>query len=259
MSDVIFKNANNRIDGTYYHSDVYDSQIALIVYGDKNNYIRNKDTIDTIFNAFVENGFSVLKINFSKLKNNPTYDEEEFNQEIQELFDSTSSLNWLHEKNPEAKGCWICGFDAGAITTLQLVMRRPEVENYLLISPDIKKNELNFIVPCISSGMIYRSCNDELFSDEDLQDLQEKLITKTESRIETETLVSENRIFSDILPELKESISDYIKKRYEDFLSSGKNGMKDKKRRRRKKRSDDLYDGKIQCVNPIKSLDFDSI
>ena len=41
-------------------------------------------------------------------------------------------MNWLHDQNMEATEYWISGFSFGAWIALQSVMRRPEIENYIL-------------------------------------------------------------------------------------------------------------------------------
>lgn len=253
MSDVIFKGSSGKIDAFYHHNLDPNSQIVIILHGNKDDEINNKQLLDILFNNFVQNNFSVLKINF-KIK---TKKEEENAQEI-DLFDSTIALNWLYEKNQETKGCWIVGYNKASLTALQLVMRRPEIENYLLISPFFKKSELNFIVPCISYGYIIKSDRDLNISDNDLIDIQEKLITKTESKIETETLVSSQRNFSDIYEEFNENINTYIKNRLAEFFKNSKTSF-EKKRRRRKKKADDNNENKMPFVNPIKPLDFDNL
>lgn len=254
MSEIIFRGFTGKIDGRYYHNVDPASQIAIIFHGQKQTDPDEQKVVDTIFDCFVKNGFSVLTINFSDKKNILNEDE----RENADLFDSTISLNWLYEKNQETKGCWIIGYDKATMTALQLVMRRPEIENYMLISPNMNKNDLSFIVPCISYGCLVKSEQDSLVSDDSLIDLQEKLMTKTESKIETLTIPSEKRNYSDNIDGFKNILDEYIKKRVFDFFNNTKSGF-DKKKRRRKKKIEDQNDMKISYVNPIKPLDFDNI
>lgn len=260
MLCITFRSSVGKINAMYHHNRNAVAPVAIIVSGsvidEKISDSNFSNAMNKITEAFIENGFSTLQFNFrhtnsEEKKDNPSDD-------INNLLDLTAALDWLHTKNIESKNFWICGLDSGYITALQLVMRRPEIENYILVSPNIKKNDLNFIVPCTASGLLVRASEDLRFLEEDCINLQEKLVTKTESKIKYITIYRAERDYGTELEQLKTEINTYIKEKnlkdYQNLKSISIN-----KRRRRKKRISDNDDEKIIYTNPIKPLDIDNI
>lgn len=263
---VHIKNNNEKIDGVYYHNSNPDSQVVLILHGDDDNYRTNQKFLNMIFDSFMSRDFSTLMVNFSKKdKNNiriMKVDNQKEECELEkETEEATVALNWIHEKNFESKDYWICSIGNGTVPTLQLVMRRPEINNYILLDPIIKKDELNFIVPCLASGMIFKSESNIEFTEEKMNEIQEKLITKTESQVESEIIFDNDKNIDDTIEESRIVLNRYIDKKQREYFENNKILIKDKKRRRRKKKhiEQNEFDVKIQYTNPIKPLDLDSI
>ncbi len=253
MSRIILRAFTGKITCDYYHNPEADSEIAIILHGPRPEDEKEEKVVNTIFETFVKNNFSTLCIDFSP-KANIKDEEEKMNADI---FDSTISLNWLYEKNPETKACWIIGYDKAALTALQLVMRRPEIENYLLISPNFTKNDLGFVVPCMSYGCLMKGENFDDLPDDEFLELQEKLSIKTEKQIETIYAPTDYKT-TDSLETFEKTLDEYIKNRLTKFLVNTK-AMYGVKKRRRKKKLDDQNDLKMNYVNPIKPLDLDNI
>jgi alpha/beta superfamily hydrolase len=256
MTEVIFKTTLGKIKGLYSHNPSQNAPGAIVVNSDTINFETRERMYNVatskLFEAFVENDFSILKFSFRRDKS----DKKELDEETINLLDLTAALDWLHSKNIECKNFWVCGVDLGAITALQLVMRRPEIENYILLSPNIKKSDLNFIVPCSASGLIVRASEDLRFLDEDCLNLQEKLVTKTESKIKSLTISGAERNFETNPEQLKNEISVYIKeKMLEDYRTLRFKAAN--KKRRRKKRMPELDDDRVIYTNPIKPLNID--
>lgn len=256
MTDITIKTSLGKLNCRYRHNPGMDAPVAIVVGSNSIDFEAKKkmyaDATQTLFDAFVENGFSTLEFNFRQVKS----DKKDLDEDTINLLDLTAVLDWLHTKNIESKSFWVCGIDVGAYAALHLVMRRPEVENYILLSPVIKRNDLGFVVPCIASGLLVRGSEDLRFLEEDCINLQEKLSTKTETSIKYLTIYRAERNFLPEIDQLKTEISGYIKnKKSEDYKNMKL--IKSSKRRRRKKRITD--DDKINNVNPIKNLDIDNI
>lgn len=262
MLYITFKSTAGKLNALYHHSKNVNAPVAIVVDSacvdtetDKSSF---EEATNAIVDTFIENGFSTLKFNFRKEKEVEKTIKKDTDAETNNILDLTAALDWLHSKNIESKSYWICGIDSGALSALQLVMRRPEVENYILVSPNLKKNDLGFMVPCVASGLLVRASEDLRFLEEDCINLQEKLITKTESKIGYTTIYKADRGYIGELEQLKDEIDNYIKTKlredYQNYKSVSIN-----KRRRRKKRIHDADEEKIIYVNPIKSLDIDDI
>lgn len=256
MSDIVFKGAFGKVKGRYSHSKNSNAPAVLIVenISDSNKRSLNfSDLIDNVFNIFVKNDFSVLRF---KLIGYDITDKTEVENAY--LLDMTAALDWIHNKNIECRSFWICGFDNSTSPVLQLVMRRPELENYVVFSPDIKKNDLSFIIPCSSSGLIVRASEDLKFTEDECIALQEKLITKADSKVKYLTLYKAERNFVNSFDELIVELSDYLQEKTAEDRRNFKH-VTAGKRRRRKKKIQEQEEEKIVYINPIKSLDIDDI
>lgn len=259
MSDIIFKGAFGKVNGKYNHSKNSDAPAALIVGNikEKNNKKKGSDfeeLANIMFDIFINNDFSVLKFNLKE------YDVNNEKTEVDNfyLLDMTAALDWIHNKNIECKSFWICGVDNSVASVLQLVMRRPDLENYVILSPDLRKTDLSFIIPCSSSGLIIRATDDIKFTEDECLALQDKLMTKSESKIKYMTLSGSDRDFLTSTDELKDEFSKYLREKIIEDRKNFKH-VTAGKRRRRKKKSLDQDEEKIIYVNPIKSLDIDDI
>ncbi|MDR2778542.1 MAG: hypothetical protein LBB13_03545 [Rickettsiales bacterium] len=257
MSEIIFKGTFGKVEGVYSHSRNLNSPSVLIASNnnDKNarrNQIFSKTT-QLVFDTFIENDFSTLRFDFMN------HDIEKSEIDVANLLDMTIALDWLHNKNIECRNFWVCGIDHGALISLQLAMRRPEVSSYVLISPSIKKGELNFVIPCSACGLIIRGSEDIRFSEEEWLGLQEKLITKAESKVSCATIYGAEMDFADeATKQLKIELSNYIKERMTvDHKSSRR--IVAGKRRRRKKGSAYLEEEKIIYINPVEVLKIEGI
>ncbi|MBR2141350.1 MAG: hypothetical protein IJ853_03240 [Rickettsiales bacterium] len=259
MLEITFKSSIGKLNALYHHSKNVNAPVAIVV-GSSSMDSRTKsnlfsETTDAIAETFIENDFSTLKFSFRELTISGKKDTE---KEADNLLDLTTALDWLHSKNIESKSFWVCGLDTGVIATLQLVMRRPEIENYILVSPNIRKDDLDFIVPCSASGLLVRGSEDLRFLEEDCINLQEKLITKTESKIKYMTVYNAERDYKTELGQLKSLIGEYLKEKMEEDRKNMRSIIVNK-RRRRKKKMLEADEGRIVYVNPIKPLDIDNI
>ena len=257
MSDIVFKGAFGKVNGKYSHSKSLRAPAVLIVENlkEKNNrkQVDFNALVDVIFNIFADNDFSVLRF---KLDEYNDIDKTEI--ENASLVDMTAALDWLHNKNIECRSFWICGVDNSVPLVLQLVMRRPDLENYVVFSPDLRKTDLSFIIPCTSSGLIIRALDDLKFTEDECIALQEKLITKSESKVKYLTLEGIDRNFMDSINELKDEFGNYLKEKTAEDRRNFKH-VTAGKRRRRKKKAMEQEEEKIIYINPIKTLDIDDI
>ena len=55
-----------------------------------------------------------------------------------ELSDAAAALDWIERENLDYSQCWVSGFSFGALICMQLIMRRPEVNNFIAIVTSTK-------------------------------------------------------------------------------------------------------------------------
>jgi hypothetical protein len=249
MPEVIINGPAGRIEGKYHKNSNPKAPVALVLhphplYGGTMN---NKITYN-LFKIFANNGFSVLRINFRGVGKS----EGSFDNGVGELIDVTAALNWLHDQNMEATDFWLSGFSFGSWVGLQAVMRRPEVENYILVAPPASKYDFSFIVPCSASGLIIQGEKDEISQEHDSMRLSEKLSARNGADISYQVVPEADHFFKDQLDEFINIIDSYIKSRL--ILDSAKVRRVKRDRRRRRKKKNVIEAKPERNPFPVKPL-----
>jgi len=249
MPEVIISGNVGRIEGRYHQNPNPKAPVALVLhphplYGGTMN---NKITYN-LYKAFANNGYSVLRINFRGVGKS----QGKFDNGIGELMDITAVINWLHDQNMEATDFWIAGFSFGAWIALQTVMRRPEIENYILVAPPASKYDFNFIVPCSASGLIIQGEKDEITKEQDSARLAEKLSARDGAEVAYQMVPNADHFFKEQMPEFEEAIDNYIKSRLMIDSSKVRKVKRDRRRRRKKKNIAEVKPERNH--NPVKSL-----
>src|SRR6185369_17879084 len=119
-------------------------------------------------------GFSVLRFNFRGVGRS----QGEFDNGVGELSDAASALDWLQSVNPNASSCWVAGFSFGAWISMQLLMRRPEIEGFISVAPLAKHYDFSFLAPCPASGLFVNGDKDTVTPPEAVNSLVSKLKTQ---------------------------------------------------------------------------------
>ena len=159
MVEVLFNGHAGRLEGRYYQSERQNAPVALILHphpqygGTMNNKV-----VYSLFSCFKDLGFSVLRFNFRGVGRS----QGSFEDGPGELSDATIALDWLQSMNPDAKQCWIAGYSFGAWIALQLLMRRPDINNFIAVSPPANEKDFSFLAPCPTSGLIVQGGIDEI-------------------------------------------------------------------------------------------------
>ncbi len=232
MPEVIINGNAGRIEGRYHQSSNPKAPVALVLHPHPlhGGTMNNKITYN-LYRAFVNNGFSVLRINFRGVGKS----EGKFDNGVGELMDATVAMNWLHDQNMESTDFWIAGFSFGAWIALQAVMRRPELENYILVAPPASKYDFNFIVPCTSAGLVIHGTKDEVAKESDSAKLAEKLSAREGAEVSYQSVYGADHFFKDHMAEFESIIDDHIKNRLELDSSKVRKVKRDRRRRRKKK------------------------
>ena len=124
-----------------------------------------------LFHLFMKRGFSVLRFNFRGVGRS----QGEFDNGMGELADAASALDWLQTHQPDASSCWVAGYSFGAWIGMQLLMRRPETDGFISVSPPTNIYDFSFLAPCPSSGLIVGAEKDEVVPLADIQKLVARL------------------------------------------------------------------------------------
>ncbi|MDE1152691.1 MAG: alpha/beta hydrolase [Micavibrio sp.] len=172
MPEIMITGPAGRLEGRYKHSKVPGSPIALILHPNpqRGGTMNNKISY-ALFQSFADRGFSTLRFNFRGVGRS----QGEFAHGEGELSDAASALDWLQSVNPGASSVWVGGFSFGSWIGMQLLMRRPEIDGYVSISPPANIYDFNFLAPCPNEGLIVQGDNDQVVNVESVNKLVDKL------------------------------------------------------------------------------------
>ena len=207
--EIFIPGPAGRLEAKYYKSKKNTSPIALVLhphpqYGGTMN---NKVVVDT-FHVFMENDFSVCRVNFRGVGKS----DGEFDNGQGELADAAAALDWIEKENFDNSQCWIVGFSFGSLIAMQLLMRRPEINRFIIISPQPNVYDFTFLSPCPTSGMIIHGKKDELVSIQSMNELKNRLSSQKGININFDLISEANHFFSNSEETLKKSLNKYISK-----------------------------------------------
>ncbi len=207
VPDVIFNGPGGRIEGRYRHNTEDAAPIALLLHPHpQHGGAMNNKVVYALFQAFARRGFSTLRFNFRGVGRS----QGSFDHGLGELSDAAAALDWLQSHNADASRCWIAGFSFGAWIGMQLLMRRPEIEGFISISPPASLYDFSFLAPCPASGLILHGDQDQLVPESEAAKLAQKLSSQRDVIIDYRVVKDANHFFQDKLKEMIAHISDYL-------------------------------------------------
>ena len=209
MPEVIFAGPEGRLEGRYHHSDKPRAPIAVILHPHpQHGGTMNNKVVYNLYYSFVNKGFSVLRFNFRGVGRS----QGEFDNGMGELSDAAAALDWLQGMNADAKSCWIAGYSFGAWIGMQLLMRRPEIDCFISVSPPANSYDFTFLAPCPASGLIVGAEKDEVVPLADIQKLVARLSLQKGITVESRTVKGANHFFHDSLDKLAVDVDKYVAK-----------------------------------------------
>ncbi|MAR79300.1 MAG: alpha/beta hydrolase [Rhodospirillaceae bacterium] len=207
MPEVHFNGPEGRLEGRYHPSSKKNAPIAIVLHPHpQHGGTMNNKIVYTVYNAFAERGFTVMRFNFRGVGKS----QGEFDHGIGELSDAAAALDWLQSFNSNAPRCWIAGFSFGAWIGMQLLMRRPEVDRFLSLAPPANMFDFSFLAPCPSSGLIIHGTADQHVPESNIAQLFEKLSSQKTITVELEKMRGADHFFTDRLDELRIVIDKYF-------------------------------------------------
>ena len=206
--EIFIPGSSGRIQAKYSKSKQIGAPVALVLsphpqYGGTMN---NKIVYET-YNCFYKKKFSVIRINFRGVEKS----EGTFDNGQGELSDAAAALDWIEKENPEYNQCWVSGFSFGALICMQLIMRRPEVNKFIAISPQPNLYDFTFLSPCPISGLVIYGKNDELVQQDSILNLKKRLSIQKNIDVKFESAANANHFFKNKEKELSTIINRYIK------------------------------------------------
>ncbi|MAJ85492.1 MAG: alpha/beta hydrolase [Candidatus Pelagibacter sp.] len=209
-SEIFIPGPAGRLEAKYYKNPKFGSPVAIVLHphpqygGTMNNKI-----VQLMYNIFLEKNFSVIKINFRGVGKS----EGVFDNGQGELSDAAAALDWIERENLDYSQCWVSGFSFGALICMQLIMRRPEVNNFIAVAPQPNVYDFSFLAPCPTSGQVVYSENDELVTKESIIELDKRIKSQKGVEVLFESVKSANHFFKNKEGDLNNVVSKYIEQK----------------------------------------------
>ena len=210
MTDILISGPEGKIEAKYNHNNNDNSPIALILHPDPSKGgTMNTKIVFQLYKIFAQNGFSTIRFNFRGVgKSEGAFDDGEG-----ELSDAASVLDWLQQYNTNSKICWVAGFSFGSWVAMQLLMRRPEINGFVCVSPPANLKDFGFLAPCPSSGMIIHGDKDNIASYDSARILSEKLQKQKKVEIIFKPIKGADHYYENNKEEFNSIVDEYIKKK----------------------------------------------
>ena len=206
--EIFISGPSGRLQGIYFKSKKQGAPVALVLqphpqYGGTMN---NRIVYET-YNCFFKSGFSIIRINFRGVEKSDGI----FDNGQGELSDAAAALDWIERENPGFSQCWVSGFSFGSLICMQLIMRRPEVNRFIAISPQPNVYDFTFLAPCPVPGLITYGQSDELVPEESILNLQKRLNRQKNIEVKFEPIINANHFYKKKEKELSSILNEYIK------------------------------------------------
>ncbi len=212
MPEVVLTGAAGRIDGRYSARKEETAPIALILHPHpKAGGNMDFPVSVQLFHLFMKRGFNVLRFNFRGVGRS----QGEFDGGVGELADAATALDWLQATNPAASQCWVAGYSYGAWIAMQLLMRRPETDGFISVSPPTNAYDFSFLAPCPASGLILHGANDTVVPPVEVERVVSKLRTQKGITIDYDLVEGAGHFWQNELVEVEKRVGAYLDKRIE--------------------------------------------
>lgn len=227
MPEVIIPGPEGRIEGRYHQAEDASSPVAVILHphplygGTMNNKI-----VYQLYQSFARAGFSVLRFNFRGVGRSLG----KFDDGIGELTDAAAALDWIQQQNSSASHCWIAGFSFGAWIALQLLMRRPEIEGYIAVSPPANMYDFGFLSPCPAHGLVVQGDQDEIVQEPAVSQLVNRLSSQKGLRVDYQIIPKADHYFRNAMDHLISHVDGYLEQKLNEYATQPRI-RPDKKRR----------------------------
>ena len=148
---ILLSGENGPIEAVYHSSKENNRKIAIVFHDHPlTGASMNDKATYTLFHTFAENGFNVIRTNYRSVGTS----RGPFTNGDGEICDGANILDWMQKNNEMSEEVWISGIGFGAWICFQLLMRRPDITNFVTVSPAIKKYDYSFVNSAPCTGLV---------------------------------------------------------------------------------------------------------
>ena len=214
MPEVVMAGAAGRLEGRYAAGKGENAPIALILHPHpKAGGSMNNPVTAQLYLQFMRRGFSTLRFNFRGVGKS----QGEFENAEGALADAASALDWLQGENPAASQVWVAGYSFGSYISMQLLMRRPETDGFITVSPPASVFDFSFLAPCPASGLFVHGGADTVATPHEVERVVAKLRAQKGISIAYELVEGANHSWTHHLANVDQHVGHYLDQRLADL------------------------------------------
>ena len=212
MVDVFINGQEGRLESRFLPPRTPKHPVVVLLHPHpKQGGQMDNAVIQAMCCAFHELGFGTLRFNFRGVGRS----QGEFGDSDGELNDAASVVDWLQSSQRIAYRIWISGFSYGAWIAMQLLMRRPEIEGFVVASLPAHAFDFSFLAPCPVSGQILYGENDPIIPVESMRSLVSRLNSQKSVYVDYQVIPGADHSFTGKLEELKGVMTAYLQRALE--------------------------------------------
>ncbi|MEL7480107.1 MAG: alpha/beta hydrolase [Pseudomonadota bacterium] len=213
MAELIIPGPAGRIEARYTEPPIEGAPLALILHAHPRAGGTMQDPVAiTLYQMFEKRGFGVLRYNSRGVGRS----QGQYDAGVGELSDAAFVLDYIENLSESPRYVWVAGYSFGAWITLQLLMRRPEIDGFLALSPPANHYDLSFLAPCPASGLILCGDNDQVCSPQDIERALSKVRVQSGEVIERGVINGANHFYQGKLEEMEDACATYLDRRLQE-------------------------------------------
>jgi hypothetical protein len=187
MVDIIISGEMGKLHAVYHKAADDDAPLAVVLSGNPRQKCHMNDRISyAMFRAFMDIGFSVVRFDYRGVGDS----EGALGTTADNMLDIATVIDWIQNHNEDSDKIWIAGHQLGAWYVLQMLMRRPEISGFVLVSPDTAMSDFAFLSPRPNRGLLLQGAEES----EEAKHFSEHLtqVLKKQAQISLETIRIKN-------------------------------------------------------------------
>ena len=209
MESVILNTAEGRVSGFCHDSGKADAPYALVLpHHPENGGSAISKLTQTLCKAFIENDFNVFTFDYPGigLSQGSFQNNEQIVKTAAYIFDLFTS-----ELSPRSYKV-LSGVSFGAWVAMQILMRRPGVDNFFVASLPISKYDFSFLSPCPISGHFILGTKDILIDNNKFVEFIKNVEENSEIKLKSFFIEDAEHLYTNHMTELQNLISNELKK-----------------------------------------------
>jgi len=210
MPDIILPGSAGRIEARYQRQKNPGAPMALVLHPHPQfGGTMNNPLVYDLFHMFHGLGCTTVRFNFRGVGRS----QGSFDNGAGELSDAAAVLDWMNTLYPNPSNVWVCGISFGAWIGMQLLMRRPETDGFISVSPPTNMYDFSFLAPCPASGLILHGSADTIVPPLEVERVVSKLRTQKGIVIDYDLIQGSNHSWQDHLHDVESHVANYLDKR----------------------------------------------